>query len=103
MKATTKTALEGSIEKWQDIVDGAGVDDGQRNCPLCSRFYADKCAGCPVFESTGNIQCVRTPYDAWEDHQYGEHYESSLKKIDIDCPMCLELAQAELEFLKALL
>lgn len=29
MKSETLKALQGSIQKWQDIVDGTGVDDGR--------------------------------------------------------------------------
>jgi len=47
-------ALELSIEKWQDIVDGKGVDNGHYNCALCRTYDVantkTKCGGCPLFD-----------------------------------------------------
>lgn len=96
MNAKTLKALRGSIAKWQAIVDGTGVDEGNKNCPLCQRFVyfwfgykkpiAKMCVGCPVYEKTGKKGCRNTPYD---DYAYGS---DSIKN-----------AQAELDFLKSLL
>ena len=32
MSKEAETALRGSIEKWEEIVAGTGVDDGTHNC-----------------------------------------------------------------------
>jgi hypothetical protein len=71
MSPTTKTALLGSIEKWEKIADATGVDRGAENCPLCQKFLKNRgvtgkaCAGCPVKESTGMQYCDGTPYSEW--------------------------------------
>lgn len=38
MEAETLIALQGSIAKWQAIVDGTGTEQGPANCPLCLKF-----------------------------------------------------------------
>jgi hypothetical protein len=104
MDAETLTALQGSIAKWQAIVDGTGEDLGCENCPLCAKFnrahlqldsdddeYGDydgpvNCAGCPVAEATGRDFCDGSPYE-----QY----------LDLTRP--LDVAAQELAFLKSLL
>lgn len=88
MTKKTLKALRGSIQKWEKIVEGTGVDQGVYNCPLCQLFYRLDCKGCPVFERTGYPFCDKTPYREWED----------------DCtPELKKLAQAEVDFLKSLL
>jgi len=32
------TALDGSIEKWRNIVEGTGTDLADDNCPLCHLY-----------------------------------------------------------------
>jgi hypothetical protein len=60
-------ALQGSVAKWQAIVNGAGHDDGPLNEPLCRAFLkdTDDCTGCPVKKRTGRDSCDGTPYEAW--------------------------------------
>jgi hypothetical protein len=73
MDEKTRKALEGSIAKWQAIVDGTGKDNGTDNCPLCRMFHSDfnycegaeECTGCPVAEEVQDSNCVGTPYYAW--------------------------------------
>jgi hypothetical protein len=63
MDAKTRKALEGSIKKWQMIVDGTGEDHGSKNCPLCAMFLGTgSCRGCPIFEKTKLSLCWNTPY-----------------------------------------
>lgn len=68
MDESTRIALEGSIKKWEAIVDGTGIDAGQDNCPLCQKFFKEdvetghKCGGCPVKEESGEDGCRNTPY-----------------------------------------
>ena len=59
MKASTLTALKGSVAKWKAIVAGTGADHGTKNCPLCLVFYEGPavkiaCDGCPVAKKTSN-------------------------------------------------
>ena len=87
MNKETKIAVEGSIKKWQNIVDGTGVDEQAKNCPLCL-MLAD------------GTNCQGTPYIDWGDHQLQHGHINAVMK---GCPICLELAKAELEFLRGLL
>jgi len=53
MNKRTRTALEGSIKKWENIVALKGGDNGVVNCPLCQEFYAgpedgESCDACPI-------------------------------------------------------
>lgn len=92
MDAKTRKALEGSIEKWQKIVAGTGIDEGARNCPLCAMFYNLGCHGCPVRECSGRPFCFDTPHDAYVNAiEYGTR-----------SPEALRAAQAELDFLISL-
>ncbi len=75
--------LELSIEKWQDIVDGKGENNGGVNCALCELHLFLDCKGCPIFLKTGLTSCGGTPY-TWFIHP------------------SKEAAIAELEFLKSL-
>ena len=73
MDKKTRKALEGSIQKWQDIADRKIADEGSDNCPLCKVFLNSKpdefgCTGCPVAQDTGEMVCRGTPYYAWLDH-----------------------------------
>lgn len=75
MNKTTLKALKGSIAKWQKIVDGTGIDEGTKNCPLCKMFLHremiddrgyivdDMCGGCPVAIATDySAICFGSPY-----------------------------------------
>ena len=101
MDQKTMEALEGSIEKWQKIVDGTGRDESISNCPLCIEFFKNGCRGCPVYRKTEVAICRDTPYDDWS-------------KVPLDLPYndrngythtraSLRAAKAELKFLKSLL
>lgn len=63
MPPTTLAALQGSIKKWEKIVEGIGLDCGRRNCPLCQLF--PDCTNCPVAKHTGRVCCLCTPYIDW--------------------------------------
>ena len=102
MDAKTLKALEGSIMKWEKIVDGKGIDDGIDNCPLCKLFYLNgDCEECPVSKKTESYCCSETPYDEWHDHQNDKHPQFDEYKIR--CDTCKKLAEKELAFLKSLL
>ncbi len=61
--------LEISIQKWQDIVDGTGTDEGIYNCALCYKYLQieNDCKRCPIYEKTGEKACRGTPYN---EHPY---------------------------------
>lgn len=103
MSPATRTALLGSIAKWESIVSGNGIDAGIANCPLCAAFYEKGCKGCPVAAATGIEGCRDSPYQSWAEHQEDQHATEYNSCIHPDCPECLQLAQAELDFLKSLL
>lgn len=94
MNANTLEALKGSIAKWEAIVAGTGIDEGDKNCPLCQAFA--NCDGCPVAEMTEQYACEGTPYYKFRsalDEFPGKAVTKKQKK----------LAQAELDFLRSLL
>jgi len=81
-------ALELSIQKWQDIVNGKGDDAAYLNCALCKREHGEVCGGCPVKQKTGKTDCRNSPYIG---------YCRAEKKL-----VKLRWAKKELEFLKSL-
>lgn len=102
MDERTLKALKGSIAKWEGILAGTKQDHATHNCPLCVEFLHPNCRGCPVSEETGNAFCAETPYDAWCYYAYEVAIDPSALDPQDD-PKARELAQAELDFLKALL
>ena len=111
MNSETLKALEGSIKKWEKIVESTEEKDrGVENCPLCRLFYNDfsedeDCMGCPVKEKTGMYGCIGSPYQDWKNHyknSHGVEFGEGTSRHK-DCPECLRLAKAELEFLRGLL
>ena len=97
MTPATLAALRGSIEKWEAIVAGTGVDRGSENCPLCKMFFkAEECTGCPVMQKTGRPFCRGTPYDTFSRH-------ADFLRGKISREQQLAAARDELEFLKSLL
>lgn len=110
MNPETLEALKGSIQKWQTIVDGTGADKGGFNCPLCKSFRIE-CRDalgrkCPVAIAANNINCLDTPYVAFECFE--DEHNFSGRPIPKDLPPelhaeAVRLAQAELDFLISLL
>jgi hypothetical protein len=101
MDDETREALEGSIAKWQAIVDGTGEDRLSENCPLCQIFRSDEgCKGCPVMLRVKAHYCKRTPYDEWveENNRQGR----SWGPFKADTPGLKASAQKELGFLISL-
>lgn len=112
MNPDTLAALLGSIKKWEDIVAGAGVDEGGDNCALCQRFFdtddfdeeIEDCVSpdgekCPVAIKAGQPNCSNTPYRDWAlatAHQPFRYASAST-------PELIALAKAELDFLRSLL
>lgn len=79
-------ALELSIEKWQDIVDGKGKNYDSLNCALCESIPT--CKLCIIFKKTGESDCEETPYEKYDE----AHTTKQRKKYALE----------ELEFLKSL-
>ena len=95
-------ALQGSIEKWEKIVDGTGLDFSSENCPLCQIYYY--CRSCPIEQTTGKRECGGTPWYDWNLHHFEKHRDSCPHiSQTIECPTCKKLAKKELAFLKSLL
>ena len=86
-----KSPLALSIQKWQDIMDGTGENNGIMNCALCEVYVKPHCKGCPVSEKTGYAYCERSPMEKIEE----------LSDDKVAHPP-KELAQKELEFLMTL-
>lgn len=104
MDKETLEALRGSIQKWENIVAGTGVDDGMDNCPLCQMFFDEDeiCTGCPVaIESTAPL-CFNTPYSSWRVIQLSawgvDNHESK-----VFSSKSMTAAIAMLNYLKSLL
>ena len=101
MNKETLKALKGSIEKWENIVDGKDVDNATEDCPLCQLFWDEDCESCPVCKKTGRNECSNTPYVKWRLHHIEKHY--GYTPLRNECPECKEIAIEELNFLKSLL
>jgi hypothetical protein len=102
MNSETLKALKGSIQKWQNIVEGCGVDMGIANCPLCRVFKSSdptSCFGCPVMEKTGKPGCAGSPYRDWAML----HYDQIIARTATVQNNEDSLAVDELNFLKSLL
>ena len=95
-------ALEGSIEKWEKIVDGTGIDERDENCPLCKLYWG--CKSCPVADTVARAGCNDTPYMEWCKHHAKKHPDGVwCPPMRVECPTCKRLAQKELDFLKSIL
>jgi hypothetical protein len=117
MDEQTLKALNGSIEKWQKIVDGVGQDHGSSNCPLCKLFnspiederriamsyYGEDCWGCPVMDATSKHYCGGSPYKDWQAVGPKARWDLSGGVKSLDAERARRAAQAELDFLKSLL
>lgn len=110
MNELTLTALNKSIQKWEDIRFHGGKDISINNCSLCEMFWKDgnenhhgaMCGRCPVKKVSGRDGCLGTPYNAWVEHQYKKH-DNAWAPYSVQCPTCKSLATKELNFLKSLL
>jgi len=103
MNKKTQKALEESIdEKWIPIAEGKEVDEGTNDCPLCKLFYYQHCKGCPIFEHTGKIHCVGTPYQKWTNHQMKVHWHP-FTLLKVRCKICARHAWEQVDFLRSLL
>ena len=94
-------ALQKSIDKWKNIVDNGGEDNGALNCPLCEMCAGLLCDGCPIKKKTGATGCWGTPYSMWRKHFTTEH-PRVVPPYRLVCDECEKLAQQELTFLENL-
>ena len=95
----TMKAMNGSVEKWQKIVAGEGVDGGEDDCPLCILSIENGCEGCPVSAHTKRTRCRNTPYQEWFDHVDDFHWREDMP-YKVHCATCLSLANDQLRFLE---
>lgn len=102
MPPETLAALKATISHWETNLVRAKTREplsmGTLACPLCRKFVADDCAGCPIYLHTGEFSCHGTPYASIYRHQrdailFDDHYHEKL----------VRLVQAELDFLRSLL
>lgn len=67
---------------------------GKKGCALCTQYINDNCENCPVFEKTGWVSCMTTPWeDIWEHCQ---------KKNFFITKKFINLFEKELAFLEGL-
>lgn len=95
MKSEVAELLEGSIQKWTDIIETGKEERGNEDCPLCEL----DCDVCPVAQETGQNYCNDTPYNDWMTHHTRVHYRY---ERTIRCDKCRQIAQAMLDFLVSL-
>jgi len=78
---TTEVALDLSIRKWRDIVNGEGIDSCDLNCALCEVFKenVDKCGDCPM-EKDGN-RCGETG-SFWRKYRHDGSQENAQAMLD---------------------
>ena len=93
---TIKRAFKGSIEKWEKIVEGTGLDLASGNCPLCQK--TNGCSNCPIGGEDG-FNCDSTPYETWINHFKKVHFLYKGEKRVL-CEVCRKIAEDEVEFLK---
>ena len=108
MNKKTLDALNGSISKWEKIINDNGEDEATNNCSLCKEFYGlyidVKCEECPIYKKTGYDSCDATPYKEWTEHQHNNHEDLLVESgYRVYCPECKKIAKRELKFLKSLL
>ena len=98
-KLKVVSADELVMQKWIDILQGAGVDDGASNCAYCEIY---KCAECPIARMTGQEGCQGSPYATWVDHQYSKHTLSWSCRggYIVRCSQCKAIVKEWIEFLK---
>lgn len=95
-----KQAISVSIRKWERVVkaweqsgeDGPGFDKsgiGYEGCGLCTQYRMDGdlgcwvvCDGCPIKLDTGEIGCINTPYDKYEEGDRFFNQKGAQKELD---------------------
>lgn len=91
MKMDDEDLIKLSIQKWQDIVDGTGTDEGITNCALCQKYYYSgcHCDDCPIKKITGQRFCGGTPYVQWARRHSHDAAQAMLEWLKTNvAPMC---------------
>ena len=88
------------IDKWQKIVEGVAYNRGRYDCPLCVEYLQHRCKGCPIYEDTGRVTCIATPFTAWIEHHEKEH--DDCPKQSVHCSTCLQIAKHMVNYLSRL-
>ena len=102
MKNNQLEALQKSIKKWENIVNGTEIDQGAKNCELCK--INDDCSSCVIASGMHVGGCHDTPYAKWR-HYYDDYFggRENVIAYKVFDAKSKELAIAELTFLKSLL
>lgn len=104
-KLTNKIIMDFTVEKWEKILCGKGIDKGRINCACCivSDLYyhelgtVDRCFSCLIRNETNMTGCEYTPYIKWLYHQNLAH--PTIRDRKINCSFCEVIAKEELQFL----
>ena len=69
-------ACKKSIKHWEEVAeDPENEATSEYECALCELFFfkSDECVGCPIYEKTGHINCVETPFLAFIENRTREN------------------------------
>lgn len=120
MHETTIKALEDSVRKWDCIAQGIGIDEGTKNCPLCTMYFdpftsgftgywRNTCNDCPVYKKVNESECRDTPYEAIHLYKlqplpvWIKSILWATNRVPIRISNTLYAIEAEIEFLISLL
>lgn len=104
MDSITKQAILDSIARWEKRLDGKPDTPSVQECPLCHVFYRRhkiNCRGCPIELAVGKSKCAGTPCEPYDELAYV--LEKGREPTETEKAKLIDLAQAEIDFLKSLL
>jgi hypothetical protein len=85
---TDRGMIKAAIKKWKYLSEQCLKHKtvitcgGTETCPLCQKYYANGCSGCPIRNSVdGFSRCSGTPFVEYEEFQYeyGDEYRLAAK------------------------
>lgn len=88
--------------KWDGVYKRKKIDKGTENCALCKEYFTWNCFRCPIRIATGKMNCVGTPYEKWQKHQFTFHKKDdsiTYTGYEILCSECKKIVYEEIEFL----
>lgn len=102
--------LKLTVKKWHGVAFEGAHERGAEDCSLCETYRKAQfipgaywtCGDCPIRAKTERDGCRGTPYDDWLIHLKEEHRALNEGR-QVLCPICKQLAVAELLFLEDLL
>lgn len=100
--SANRAEIVNTILHWQRILNHEEPAT-RHNCPLCQKYNngsEDNCVGCPIYEITGKPYCVDTPFTMLAHHHQTSHHDKPV--ISNDCPICEDLINQEIQFLRSL-